>query len=218
MTYSRLGKKEQDLVHGAVSALASRTSEAAGAEYLALLTKQIELVSDGYIEGAPRAGSALAKYAVEAAGQGPPARGEIGNIPFSSYKARLVSYLNGLLPSDPSRRVREALNAAIATDCQTVYGGTVVGLCSDLGLGQIQWASLWLAFLDLRECKGDLAVLDRYLQVDPGILAAALDRASGFSDEGLVPYAMLLAKWGTKKPSRWEAWADLEDSFAPVLQ
>src|SRR5678810_1004458 len=57
-------------------------------------------------------------------------------------------------PRPKTCETERALEAATADSCEAIYGGKVLEVCTDLGLWRLQWASLWLAVMDLRTSHG----------------------------------------------------------------
>jgi hypothetical protein len=179
------------------------------------IPEQLESPHANYSDSG-RVNSTGGKWYIKAAGgEGPPKSSDIGRLPISTFEARLLTFLSGLLSGDPKERVKEALEAASADDCETSYKGRAREVCEDLGPARIMRGSLWLAFDDLADSRGDLDVLSRYLDVDRRILTAAVERGELSGDEGLTPYMMLMRRWMKERPTRWQAWADIEETLRP---
>lgn len=147
--------------------------------------------------------------------QGPPSRTDEGRLPQPVFKARVLNYLDGLLPAEKSNRTRVALEAATSESCTPIYGGRIQNLCEDLGLWRLQWASLWLAVLDLRTSHGEQQIVDQYLGAPRTLLEAAISKGELSSDQGLGAYMHVLRRWMERRPTRWQAWLDVEELLGP---
>jgi hypothetical protein len=147
--------------------------------------------------------------------EGPPSRSGEGRLPQPVFKARLLAYLDRLLTEDPDARVQQALEAATADSCEVIYGGKVLEVCADLGLWRLQWASLWLAVIDLRTSHGEEELINRYRSVPRQLLEAALLKGELSSDEGLSSHMHVLRRWMEQPPTRWKAWLDVEELLGP---
>jgi hypothetical protein len=147
--------------------------------------------------------------------EGPPSRSDEGRLPQPVFKARLLAYLDRMLSEDPDVRVQQALEAATADSCEAIYGGKVLEVCTDLGLWRLQWASLWLAVMDLRTSHGEEELINRYRSVPRQLLEAALRKGELSSDEGLSSYMHVLRRWMEQPPTRWKAWLDVEELLGP---
>jgi hypothetical protein len=154
-------------------------------------------------------------YDKVAGGSGPPSRAQQGKLARADFQARLLAFVNRVLPTDRQQRVRRALQGATARDCETALGGSVRRVCTDLGLPLVQWASLRLAVDDLYEFDGGTDVIDLYLGQDQTALRAAVAAGNASPDDVVRNACAVLDKWMQRKPSRWEAWADIEGFLAP---
>lgn len=141
----------------------------------------------------------------------PPTREDIGRIAGPVFDARLFAYVETLLPQNADALVTKALEAAIAESCETIYEGRAVKTCSELGLWNIQRASLWVSVRDLRGSRGDPRVVQRYLSIDGHVLEAALNKGEVSNDTALATHMRLIRGWKLKQPTRWDAWADIEE-------
>jgi hypothetical protein len=126
------------------------------------------------------------------------------------YYDALRAALLAALPCAPRERVAQAMAIAAASSCEELPLAVLREHCLEGGFMGLQYGA-WLVVLPrLYESKGDSTAVDEFLAVDRVVLTKALERAS--FDEDLSPVAEMLQKWLIKRPSRWEAWADLLES------
>lgn len=165
----------------------------------------------------PSAHRTLAQHFKKLAeGSGPPKKEDINKT--KNYDARLFTYVDGLLGSDPNERIRGAFKAAITSDCAGILGGQGEGTCRELGLWQIQRACLSVVFQQIYEYRGDEATITRFMSVDQSLQSKVIDTAKGCDDVFLKESGLVLDRWMQKKPTRWLAWADVIQIMQPEMR
>lgn len=126
------------------------------------------------------------------------------------YHDALRAALLAALPCAPRERVAQAMAIAAASSCEELPLAVLREQCPETGLVGLH-SGAWLVVLPrLYESRGDPAAVDEFMSVDRAILTKALENASSYDD--LIPVVEMIQKWLTKRPSRWEAWADLLES------
>lgn len=157
-------------------------------------------------------------YAGVAAGAGPPTKKDIGTLPQTVFDARLFTYVDTLLGTDPDRRVQGAFAAATSRSCGGLLEGKGEELCQELGLWTVQRALLRTVFEQLYESEGEDKVISRFLAIDRAVAANVFMRVRGGDDDVLGSYVDILERWLERRPTRWQAWADIEEVLAPQYQ
>ena len=153
-------------------------------------------------------------YARDAAGKGPPSESEMGHMSLREFDGRLLAYVDTFLPTkDRNARIAEALEGSDLAELRGAFRGRALETCRDLTLTRLRLASLRLAMMELQVSRGNPEVLRAFLDLDRGRLDAILEAAELSLDESLIMSATLLRRWVAKRPSRWEAWADIEEIF-----
>ncbi|MCK6685978.1 MAG: hypothetical protein L6R30_26580 [Thermoanaerobaculia bacterium] len=126
------------------------------------------------------------------------------------YEARLLTYVDQRLSEDRQGRVEEGFQAYVATTCAEILRGHAMDACRELGISEIQRASLSLALMGLLQSQAQPEVVDRYLTLDRELVDRVwLKTRMGIGDERLRATLDLVHRWRESRPDRWNAWADL---------
>jgi hypothetical protein len=212
--FSKTGLGEKNLVLEAMGKVLQGAEPSRAREEMREARDRIAVGQNDSVEQQGVSGRRL-WFSKLAGSERPPVRADEGRISQSVFKARLLVYLNSLLSNEPRLRIRQALEGTTAQSCETLYGGRALDVCSDLGLWRLQWASLWLAVTDLQDSQGDADILSRYLDLDRSILEPAIAKGERSNDESLATYVHVLRRWMERRPTRWQAWADIEELLVP---
>jgi hypothetical protein len=159
---------------------------------------------------------ASATYYAEAAhGQGPPTRRDIGVLRHDLFDARLFTFVGGLLGANREARVKGAFEAASASNCDQILKGKGEEVCRDLGLWTFKRACLRVALFDLYDYEGDDSVVSSYLAISPEVTRQVIEISRTSDDRFLSSCATVLERWLQRRPTRWQAWADVQEVLAP---
>ena len=141
---------------------------------------------------------------------GVPSKKEVEK-PYGSQ--RVEGFLDTVTPSGPGERVRAAMQIA-ASDCPTL-SGAVGDLCRELGAEVVHVGALRLAFEELERVPVTNRTVEIFLAVDGATMETALHHGLFTSYRFVRPLSEMLMAWRHNRPTRWEAWRDIETVVSP---
>jgi len=133
----------------------------------------------------------------------------------AQYQLSVRRFVDQLLPRESGARVAEVATAVRQTSCEALFEGKAVEVCADIGITDLKTAAVLLAFSGLSGSEGDPRFLERYLSLSKEDLQELSTNIQILGSDQLWPYAVLLRRWSHAKPSRWQAWADIEEVIGP---
>jgi hypothetical protein len=153
----------------------------------------------------------------EAIGSVPPTKAERYSRSSPFYEERLYLYLDSVLPAQGLDRIEAALCSLAATTCDGFLGGKATAACRDLGLHELQRASMTAAIRDLASGPVDAMTIDFVLGLDQPTFDEIVNRLAGSSccGCGAPQLANILVWWRLRRPTEIEAWRDLEAGLRP---
>jgi hypothetical protein len=215
--FAATGGVERSVVTSAIDlALSTSVGKSAWADDLRGLARRINLEGARPAEAKSQLDERR-RYIGDAHGKGPPSQADVGRLTLPEFNARLLTYVDSLLPSENREvRVNEALKAGASQSCESLYHGVSRDVCRDLGLAKLRLASLRLAMIELKGSRGSSHDVDMFLDVDRSVLLDAVANAELSNDDGLIMFAVLIRRWLAVRPNRWQAWADIEELLGPT--